>query len=465
MTVSTATVETAPDTSEAATSDLPTTLPVKTCIAWGLGTVAVAALFNSVNVLLLRYVVDYAGISAALAGGLIAASKLYDAFIDPVVGAASDRTRSSMGRRRPFLLAGGILLAIAALALFNIPAGGGTLSVTFFVIALLVYATGYAMFSVPYMAMPAEMTSSFHERSRLISFRVSAVAVASLLAVFVGPELMSLAGGGRPGHTVLSVFLAVVVLCASLACFIGTRSAAFHFSPAVKASWSEKIRSLAGNRPFIILLLVKLLQLMALAVTQAAMPFLFQRVLKLGDAKMGIYFLVFYGTMILVQPIWVRLAKLRGKRNIYMAGTLLYGAIYLSWYFVGADEPLSMVYLRAVALGGMGGAVLLFGQSLLPDTMEWDYRRTGMRREGMLAAVYTLVEKLAYALGAALTGIVLGQTGYIQNAAGQAQPASAITAIYWLASFIPFAFLVCSIFALSFYDLDEKKFAQAEKDG
>ena len=49
----------------------------------------------------------------------------------------------------------------------------------------------------------------------------------------------------------------------------------------------------------------------------------------------------------------------------------------------------------------MGGAVLLFGQSLLPDTMEWYYRRTGMRREGMLAAVYTIVEKLAYALGAA----------------------------------------------------------------
>lgn len=438
-------------------------LPIRTCLAWGLGTVAVAALFNSVNVLLLRYVVDYAGISAVLAGSLIAVSKLYDAVIDPLVGAASDRTQSRMGRRRPFLLVGGMLLAVAALMLFNVPAGGGALSVGFFVLALLVYASGYAMFSVPYMAMPAEMTTSFHERSRLISFRVSAVAVASLLAVFVGPQIMSAVGGGRPGHTALSVFLAVVVLAASLACFRGTRSAPFHFSPAVKATWGQKLKSLAGNKPFVVLLLVKLLQLMALAVTQAAMPFLFQRVLRLGDAKMGIYFLVFYGTMILIQPIWVRLAKMRGKRNIYMAGTLLYGAIYLSWYFVGPGEPLALVYLRAVALGAMGGAVLLFGQSLLPDTMEWDYRCTGMRREGMLSAVYTLVEKLAYALGAALTGIILGKTGYIQNAAHGEQPASAITAIYWLASFIPFAFLCASIVALCFYDLDEKKFAGAEK--
>ncbi|WP_330704632.1 MFS transporter [Novosphingobium resinovorum] len=438
------------------------TLPLQTCLAWGLGTVAVAALFNSVNVLLLRYVVDYAGISAVLAGGLIAASKLYDAVIDPLIGAASDRTRSSMGRRRPFLLAGSVLLAVAALMLFNVPGGGGALSIGFLVLSLIVYATGYASFSVPYMAMPAEMTSSLHERSRLISFRVSAVAVASLLAVFIGPQIMTFAGGGRAGHTALSVFLAVVVLAAGFACFRGTRDAPFHYQPAVKATWAEKARSLAGNKPFVVLLVVKLLQLMALAVTQAAMPFLFQRVLKLGDARMGIYFLIFYGVMICVQPIWVRLARMRGKRLIYMAGTLLYGAIYVSWYFVSADEPLVAVYGRAVALGAMGGAVLLFGQSLLPDTMEWDYRRTGMRREGMLSAVYTLIEKLAYALGAALTGIILGKTGYIQNAAHGVQPASAIEAIYWLASFIPFGFLVLSIVALCFYDLDESKFAQAE---
>lgn len=445
-----------PDSASAAAEE--SVLPLKTCIAWGAGTVAVAALFNSVNVLLLRYVVDYAGISAALAGSLIAGSKLYDAFIDPIVGSASDRTKSRMGRRRPFLLAGGILLAVAALLLFNIPGGGGALSVGVFIFALLVYATGYAAFSVPYMAMPAEMTSSYNERSRLISFRVAAVAIASMLAVFVGPVILSTFGGGQTGHSAMSVFIAAIVLVATAYCFVGTGSAPFHYSPAIKASWSEKLHSLAGNRPFVILLVVKLLQLMALAVTQAAMPFLFQRVLQLSDSAMGLYFLVFYGMMILVQPLWVKLAKSRGKRDIYIVGTLLYGAIYLSWYFVSASEPLALVYLRAVALGAMGGAVLLLGQSLLPDTMAWDFKRTGMRREGMLAAVYTVVEKLAFALGAALTGVILGRTGYVQGAASATvQPASAIEAIYWLASFIPLGFLVLSVIALLFYDLDEAK--------
>lgn len=436
-------------------------LALQTCLAWGMGTVAVAALFNSVNVLLLRYLVDYAGISAALAGGLIAGSKLYDAIIDPIIGAMSDRTRSRMGRRRPFLLAGGVLLAISSLLLFNVPAGGDMLSVGWLALALIVYATGYATFSVPYMAMPAEMTPSLNERSRLISFRVAAVAVASLLAVFVGPQIMTMAGGGRPGHTALSIFLAAVVLAASYACFRGTRNATFHYQEEVKASWIEKLRSMASNRPFVVLLVVKLLQLMALAVTQSAMPFLFQRVLKLGDGAMGIYFLIFYATMIIVQPMWLRMSRNSGKRFMFMAGTFLYGMIFLSWYFVDANEPIMAVYGRAVALGAMGGAVLLFGQSLLPDTMEWDYRQTGLRREGMLSAVYTLIEKVAYALGAAFTGIILGRTGYMQSAGAGEQPASAIEAIYWLASFIPFTFLIISIFALCFYNLTDKKLGKA----
>src|SRR3546814_5132963 len=83
--------------------------------------------------------------------------------------------------------------------------------------------------------------------------------------------------------------------------------------------------------------------------------------------------------------------------------------LYVSWYFVETGEPLYLTFGRAVGLGVTAGAVLLFGQSLLPDTMEWDYRRTGMRREGMLSAVYTIVEKLAYAIGAGLTGLQIGR--------------------------------------------------------
>lgn len=440
-------------------------LPLATCISWGLGTLTVAALFNSVNVLLLRYIVDYAGLGAVLAGSLIGLSKLYDAVIDPAVGSWSDRTRSSMGRRRPFILGGGLLLAISALLLFNIP---GTLSndgkASFVIFALLVYASGYAAFSVPYMAMPAEMTTSFHERSRLISFRVTGVAIASLIATFVGPVLIARSGGGQSGHTTLSIFLAVVIVAGTIGCFWGTRGAPFHYDESpVRLSLMRKLALMADNRPFVLLLVIKLLQLTALAVTQASMPFLFKRVLGLSDTLLGVYFLIFYGVMIVLQPLWVRAARLWGKRSVYLIATIAYALLYLSWYWLTPGEPLVLVYGRAVLFGAFGGAVLLLGQSLLPDTMEWDYRRTGMRREGMLSAVYTMVEKLSFALGAAATGIVLGRAGYIQGTGNAAvvQPQSAIAAIYMLASTLPMMLLLASCVALWFYSLTEQQLVGA----
>jgi GPH family glycoside/pentoside/hexuronide:cation symporter len=445
-------------------------LPLSVCVGWGMGTLAVAALFNSVNVLLLRYLVDYVGIGAALAGSLIGLSKLYDAIIDPAVGIASDRTRSRIGRRRPFLLAGGAILAVAALLLFNVPGGlGGQGKIGYVVFALLFYATGYALFSVPYMAMPAEMTSDYHERSHLISFRIYAVAAASLIATFVGPLLMARAGGGQAGHTAMSIFVAALVLVATVLCFRMTRAAPFHFDHTpVRIGLMRKITLLFENKPFLLLLVIKLLQLTALAVTQAATPFLFKRVLGLSDTMLGLYFLVFYGSMILSQRVWVKSARRVGKRNIYIVATAVYGLMYLSWYFVAPGEPSWIVFLRALVLGPAAGAVLLFGQSLLPDTMEWDYRRTGLRREGMLSAIYTMVEKLSYALGATITGIVLGKSGYIQGAGAAAanivQPPSAITAIYILASFMPMALLLASCIALKYYDLSEARLAGPIED-
>lgn len=443
----------------------PDRLDLSVCLAWGAGTVAVAALFNSVNVLLLRYVVDYAGVTAIAAGGVIGASKIYDALIDPLIGTVSDRTRSPAGRRRPFVLAGGLLLAVAALLLFNLPAGlTSGVALGWFTIALLLYATAYATFSVPYMAMPAEMTADFHQRSRLISFRVAAVAVASLFAVFLGPVLMSSVGGGRAGYRALSILLATLIVVTSVYCFVGTRRASFHYASADTGhGWLAKAKLLVENRPFMVLLIVKLLQLMALAVTQASLPFMFKRILNLNDSALGVYFLCFYGSMILVQPLWVRATGLAGKRKVFIAATLVYAAIHASWWFARPGELAALTALRGVLLGGVGGAVLLLGQSLLPDTMEWDYRKTGLRREGVLSAIYTIVEKLAFALGAALTGLVLGAAGYVQGTGAQQghQPASALTAIYWLCSVFPIAFLVTSTVALHFYRLEKADLVDA----
>jgi len=93
----------------------------------------------------------------------------------------------------------------------------------------------------------------------------------------------------------------------------------------------------------------------------------------------------------------------------------------------------------------------------LPDTIEYDRRRTGLERSGIFSGIYTTAEKLAYALGPALTGFFLGSMGYVSSTDGSViqQPESAITAIYICIGFAPVLSLLAGCFCIAYYSLDE----------
>jgi len=80
----------------------------KHVLSWGLGSLGVAIFFNTQTVLLTRYMTDELGIAAGVAGLLLLLSKLYDAVTDPLMGWITDRTKSKWGRRRPWLVIGGV---------------------------------------------------------------------------------------------------------------------------------------------------------------------------------------------------------------------------------------------------------------------------------------------------------------------------------------------------------------------
>ena len=103
-----------------------------------------------------------------------------------------------------------------------------------------------------------------------------------------------------------------------------------------------------------------------------------------------------------------------------------------------SEEALSIYMLRAFALAACNGGMLLMGQSLLPDVMDYDYRRTGLRREGLYAGLYSFIEKLAFATAPLTLGILLGQMGFIKGLPRTAtQPESALLAITIAIAVIP----------------------------
>ncbi len=452
------TVPTAP---AAPTAQGPDTLPLIICIGWGMGTFGISSMFNSVNLLLQRFATDFLGIAAASFGLIYLISKIYDAVTDPIMGVLSDRTKSRFGRRRPYLLLGGALSAAAFVALFNAPSVLDSPDALLVLALLLVfYSTGYTVFNVPYLAMPAEMTRDYMERARLISFRVYAIGFGTLAGTSLAPALIGFWGGGREGHAALAWAYGGLILAAGAFAFFATGKArATAYVRESPLSRREKLQLLLTNKPFAILVLVKTLHLTSLAVTNAGFIYFVVYILDRGYGTISLLGLANGLGMLAGTPIWYALARwLRSKRNLYILASTLAALVLMSWWLATPAEPLAVTVLRKFVHGLTIAGSLLCGQAMLPDAIAQDAARSGLRREGVFSGIFTTAEKMAFAIGGAASGIFLGMMGYVSSTEGVvAQPDSAILAIYLCVSFLPAGLLLASIAFLVQYDLDEDK--------
>jgi GPH family glycoside/pentoside/hexuronide:cation symporter len=424
---------------------------------WGVGCFASATMYQVTSVLLLRYLVDYVGLAAALAGALVGFSKIYDVVTDPLIGAMSDRTRSPWGRRRPFILAGGLFGALAFSGLFAVgEVHNAPLRMLAVIVGLLGVTTSYAVLSIPHLAMPGEMTSDYHERTFIMSFRVAGQGLAQLAGTVLGPWLIVRYGGGADGYSVMGVTVGVIILIGAILCFMGTQGAPATTDEATAGfTTMQKLKLAFANKPFVSLLGCKLGNMTGVTWYLAILPFLFTTVTKVGYGRLGLYFL-FQGVSTLVsQPIWVWLSRQLGKKGSFRLAAALYGLGIATWGLAGPGEAVSLTIARAIWIGLAGGGTLLMASALLPDAITYDYDRTGMRREGVFAGVVTTVEKGASALAASLIGVCFSLAGYVSGVGGAHEPPGAVAFIR-LSTLAPLLFCGLGGWVLSTYHLPDK---------
>ncbi len=437
-----------------------TGLSLRLRIGWGLGSLPGSALSVIANVLLLRFMTDTLGIGAAIASTIFAVAKFWDAFNDPMIGVLSDRVTTPWGRRLPWILIGGLLSALVVVAAFAPPVESGSALVVYMAVLMLAFATTYSLLMIPYLAMPAEMTDSYDGRTQLMSFRVLFSSVGSSLGLSVGPMLLAAWGATRAGHARMAIVIASIAAVTTILCVWLIRDAPRTARPVgPQPPIMDQLRSALSNRPFVWLLVAKSLYFVTLAFTLTTFAYFTKHVLKTSDAWLGTFLLAQSLSVVASQPLWLRISRAIGKQRGFMLAGACYGLAYFSWWFAGPDEPLAAIFARAIAIGIAGGGTFLLTQAMLPDAIEYDYYRTGLRREGVFTGVFVFVEQAAGAVGVAIIGFVLATMGYVAATEGRvvAQPESAILGIYLCMAILPLVCQLLAILAISRSDLTAAK--------
>ncbi len=426
---------------------------------FGAGAMGMAIILNTMGGVFAPFMTNFLGIGAGAAATLLLVSKLYDMVTDPLMGVISDRTTTRWGRRRPFLMLGGVVSAIGLTLVFNPPAIDVQVWLIAYVLgSLLVIYTGYTLFNVPYLTMPAEMTGSYHERTTLMSYRVVFLNIGALIAVS-SFALVQWLGNDRAAHGTMGWAFAILIFLGSAYCFFGTAPARQTVRKEHAYSIGTQVRTAVENRPLMLLLSAKFCQLLGVSLSTATGVYFKVAVLGLSYQLTTLYLYTSSLVILAVIPAWNMASRRYGKRLAYMAATAGYALVTLTWLLATADDPLSHIFIRAVLLGICAAGILVMGPALLPDAVEYDYLKTGMRREGTLSSFYSTVEKLAFAIGPALALYFLSWFGYQAGTDGLEieQPQTAIIAIYMGAGLTPAALNALSLVFLFKYDLSEDR--------
>lgn len=428
----------------------------RTHIGWAIGTLGASLLLNGFSFLVPYYLTTVLGIGAASAAAMLFIAKGWDIVFNPVMGVVSDRTSTRWGRRRPWLLLGAVVTGVGFAAIYSLGLTPFSQQLWFITLMLAFVGTGYTIFNVPYMAMPAEMIDDYKDRTRMMAWRVFFIGIGTFLAGGLAQRSAELFGGGVRGYSLMGLVFGTAIFVFMAAAFFGTAGARFTLRERERVSLVEQWRTGLSNRPFVALISTKFLQLFGMFTNTATGIFVVKFVI--GQENPGtwmLWFVAFAGTLqILTIPLWRRLAFAIEKQRTYIVATALFSVVSLSWLLAGPDEPLWFFCARAALYGVSASGLLLMGQSMLPDTIEYDYRRTGLRREGIYSALYSFVEKVAAALAPSILLLAYAAVGFQSRA--PVQTPEAIEGIRLAAALLPCLYFALSIPCLAFYRLTEQ---------
>lgn len=438
-------------------------LPKK--IAWGLGGLT-NDMVNALWVLAMPIFSIGLGVKATWIGIALALPRIWDAISDPLMGHISDNTRSRWGRRRPYILFGGIGIGIA-FALLWMPARTWSEAglLTWFIVMSLLFYTFLTIWNIPWSALGLDLTPDVQERN-------SVQAVRSWFAngaAFIIPAIMPLAfffgkGDEVVGVRTVGIIVGIIMTLTAIMAAFFCRESRTTESSAPKVSFLKSAKHTFKNRPFIGLCVFTALFCGGVLVV-SQMGYYINVFYVYGDlpaqeAKKAASKVMFWGglvgamTNLVAVPLIAWFASRCGKKPTLISGIILVviGQL-IKWYFFIPENPYLQVWLSILIYPGLMLIWTLL-PSMIADICDLDELNTGTRREGMYSATFAWLLKAGVAVSMAMSGWLINVAGVVDSA--DVQSPEAIFNMRLLFTLLPSIFTLIGGFFVLRYPITEK---------
>lgn len=402
-------------------------------IGFTLGDYASNLYWQSVSIFLLFFYTDAVGIPASTAGLIYMAASIIDAVLDPLMGAAADRTRTPLGRYRPYIIYGCVPLALSFVLLYWRPPFDGA-GLAFWVLTThVIFRVAYTIVTIPYTSLNARLTDSSDERSSIAGYRmVFGVLAALTIVYFTFPIVTALGGSGAAqGFTWAAAMFALIATLVYPLVFWITREPPEDAASAPKLDFKGSWRAVAKNRAFWVLIVATVTAFVCSVALGKSVLYYFKYYLH-DEAAARPALIGMSAVGLVVIPTWVWVTKFIGKRNAWFAGVALNLVMLGIFAVTDFTSPLPMtIWLIAASMGSLGLALTFW--SMLPDTVEYGEWVSGARAESFTFGLFQFFLKVALGVGAGLFGWLLDSVGYVANAEQTPETLAGLKAIMiWL---------------------------------
>jgi len=437
-------------------------VPLGTTIAYGMPGLGAGYMYLLMSLYVMKFSTDVLLIAPAVMGIIFSISRIWDAISDPIAGYLSDRTTFKFGRRRTWMLLSFVPISFGFLAVFSPPESmqGQSLDL-WMMIAILSFYSAITLFNVPHMALGAELSEDYHERTRLFGVRHIGFTLGSILSLVSMSLLISEENSPTGDVRELAsnlAFFAVAVMSLMIFFSVSRLKEDPKFQNRVNKNPFKAFRDVWVNPHAKILIIVLFIENLGGAVIGVLTLYVTQYIVE-APAWAPIIIFAYMLPSALSVPLWIPLSRRFGKIRLWVFSLALtgisFGGIFIIPFLDSVTDRLIVMFLGAI-LGGMasgcGGAI---GPSVKGDVIDYDEYLTGERKEGSYFAALNFVYKSATGIMLLVTGFVLQFSGFIPNQPQTMEVKLALISLYGL---VPLVFYSLGAYLLY------KKFKFGEKE-